>query len=172
MQIFMWLLLAFIILQRLVELLIARRNEQWMRERGGIEIGSEHYKWFFIVHSCFFISILLEVSLQTNSVSELNNYLFALFLLTQLARVWCIQSLGRFWNTKIIVLPNVALVKRGPYKYIKHPNYVIVGVELFVIPLLFGAYMTAVLFPLFHLILLKIRIPAEEKALKKVKMGK
>lgn len=159
-------LFILIIIQRIVELYIARRNEQWMKAHGGIEKGKEHYKWFFILHSFFFLSILFEVLLRQKTSMELNTYLFSIFLLTQLARVWCIQSLGRFWNTKIIVLPNVALVRRGPYKYIKHPNYVIVGIELFIIPLLFGAYYTAIAFPIFHLILMRIRIPLEEKALK------
>ncbi|RKQ38007.1 isoprenylcysteine carboxyl methyltransferase family protein [Oceanobacillus halophilus] len=166
MQAFLWLLFIFIIIQRLIELKIARRNEQWMRERGGIELASEHYKWFVIIHGLFFISILFEVFLRDLRTIEMNNYLFSLFLLTQLVRVWCIQSLGKFWNTKIIVLPNVALVKRGPYRYIKHPNYIIVGIELFLIPLLFGAYLTSIIFPIFHLLLMRIRIPAEEKALR------
>ncbi|WP_156289198.1 isoprenylcysteine carboxyl methyltransferase family protein [Oceanobacillus salinisoli] len=172
-NVFMWILFIFIIVQRIVELRIAKRNEQWMRARGGVELASEHYKWFIIVHSLFFISVLMEVIFRDYETYELNNYLFAFFLLTQLARVWCIQSLGRFWNTKIIVLPNVALVKRGPYKYIQHPNYVIVGIEFFIIPLLFGAYYTAVVFPIFHLMLMKVRIPAEENALKgSVKLNK
>lgn len=171
-SLFLWLLFIFIIVQRLVELVIAKRNEQWMKANGGIEKGKEHYKWFIVIHSLFFISILAEVAIRGTDGYVLNNFLFALFLLIQLARVWCIQSLGKFWNTKIIVLPNVALVKRGPYKYIKHPNYVIVGLELIVIPLLFGAYYTALMFPLFHLMLMKVRIPLEEKALGRVKINK
>ncbi len=75
------------------------------------------------------------------------------------------HTLGRFWNTKIIVLPGVTVIKKGPYRYIKHPNYVIVAVELFVIPLLIGAQLTAFLFPILHLLLLRVRIPSEEKAL-------
>ncbi len=80
-------------------------------------------------------------------------------------RVWCIVSLGKFWNTKIIVLPKVVMIKKGPYKYMKHPNYLIVFVELFTIPAMFGAYITAILFPILHLLLLTIRIPAEDRAL-------
>ncbi|RLL48243.1 hypothetical protein D8M04_02925 [Oceanobacillus piezotolerans] len=167
MAIYMSLLFLFILAQRLIELVIAKRNEQWMKERGGIELGSEHYKWFIVLHTLFFISILFEVLLRSNAI-EFHNVLFAIFILLQLARVWCIQTLGRFWNTKIIVLPNVSLIKKGPYKYMKHPNYVIVGLELMTIPLLFNAYWTAVIFPVLHLILLKIRIPAEDTALKKV----
>jgi methyltransferase len=92
-----------------------------------------------------------------------------LFWITQLARIWSITSLGRYWNTKIIILPGSDLVKRGPYKYVKHPNYIIVGVELFVIPMMFSTYWTAIIFPFLHLLLMTVRIPAEEKALATVK---
>jgi methyltransferase len=105
--------------------------------------------------------------LRDVSSLQLNYVLFLLFLLTQIARIWCIWSLGKYWNTKIIVLPGSPLVKKGPYKYVKHPNYIVVGAELFIIPLLFGAYITAVIFPILHILLLRVRIPCEEKALNK-----
>lgn len=162
----MWILIGIIIGQRLVELIIAKNNEKWMKERGGIEAGSEHYRWFIYLHTLFFLSILIESNIQQNSTMISFNYVyFLVFLAAQLARIWCIYSLGRFWNTKIIVLPRVALIKKGPYKYVKHPNYIIVAVELFIIPMLFEAYITAIVFPIFHIMLLRVRIPAEEKAL-------
>lgn len=164
---FMWILFVLIIIQRLFELQIAKRNEKWMKEEGGVETGKKHYKWFVLIHSLFFLSILMEATMRDNSLLPFNYLLFALFLLTQAARIWCILSLGKFWNTKIIVLPGSTLVKKGPYKYVKHPNYIIVGIELFIIPLLFGAYITAVVFPILHILLLRIRIPYEEKALNK-----
>lgn len=164
-----WLIFIFICLQRIVELVIAKRNEKWMLQRGGVEWGKEHYKWFIVVHTMFFFSILIEVSLR--DFPMLNGYVFAIFVILQIARVWCIQSLGRYWNTKIIILPNRTLVSRGPYKYVKHPNYIIVGMELFIIPLLFGAYITAFLFPFFHILLMTIRIPSENEALSEVEKG-
>lgn len=165
-MIFFYLLLTFIIGQRLVELYIAHRNEKWMLERGGIEIGNEHYKLFIFLHILFFIFFIYEVHYSvTLELITVNYYFFFLFIIAQIGRVWCIVSLGKFWNTKIIVLPKVVLIKKGPYKYMKHPNYVIVFIELFTIPAMFGAYMTAALFPILHLLLLMIRIPAEEKAL-------
>lgn len=167
MAIWMWGLILFIIMQRLVELRIAKRNEEWIKRRGGIEVGQKHYKWFVIVHALFFISILLEVAYKETIVQEVNLFLLTTFILAQLGRLWCIHSLGRFWNTKVITLPGVALIKKGPYKYIKHPNYIIVAVELIVIPLLFGAVVTAIIFPILHVILLIIRIPSENKALAK-----
>ena len=168
---YLWFIFIFIILQRVVELAIARRNEKWMINRGGVEWGGEHYNWFIIVHLLFFFSILIEVSIRDYSSFVLNKTLFVLFVMTQLARAWCIQSLGKFWNTKIIILPGRSLISRGPYKYVKHPNYIIVGMELFIIPLLFGAYITAILFPVLHILLLFIRIPLENKALSEVEKG-
>ncbi len=165
MAMWMWVLILFIIFQRLFEMKIAKRNERWMLARGGIKVGEAHYKWFLMLHTLFFISIMLEAGLYREETFSLNMILLAVFISAQLARIWCIASLGRFWNTKIIVLPRVALIRKGPYKYVKHPNYIIVAIELFIIPLLFGAYLTAILFPLLHLLLLKIRIPLEERAL-------
>ncbi len=166
-----WILFIFIAIQRIVELVIAKSNEKWMMERGGVEWGKNHYKWFIVVHTLFFFSLLLEVFLRNPITLILNPYVFALFLLIQAARVWCILSLGRYWNTKIIILPNNSLVQKGPYKYVKHPNYIIVGVELFIIPILFQAYITAILFPLFHILLMTIRIPLENQALAELKRG-
>jgi len=140
-----------------------------MKERGAVEREGKHYKGFLIIHIAFFISILVETAFLTNTNKQWFIPLFIIFILTQLARVWCIYSLGRFWNTKIIILPGAELVNKGPYKYVKHPNYIIVGVELFVIPLLFGAIVTAVIFPILHILLLLIRIPAEERALNEVR---
>ncbi|MFD1336294.1 isoprenylcysteine carboxyl methyltransferase family protein [Oceanobacillus iheyensis] len=165
MKIFLTILFVFIILQRLIELIIASKNERWMLAKGGIEIEPQQHKWFIMVHGLFFISIIVELILSNPSIPELFILWFSLFIATQFVRIWSITSLGKYWNTKIIILPGSTLVKRGPYKYVKHPNYIIVGIELFVIPMMFGAYWTAVIFPFFHLILMSIRIPAEEKAL-------
>jgi methyltransferase len=95
---------------------------------------------------------------------------FILFFITQWFRIWCIRSLGRFWNTKILILPGAKLVSKGPYRFLKHPNYIIVGVEMVVIPILFHAYMTAIIFPILHLILLTVRLPVEEGALKQASL--
>lgn len=149
-------------MERIIELQIAQKNERWMKARGGVEVGGNHYKYFIFLHMLFFISLVIEI--QLTSV-RWNIFFFMLFFMAQVGRVWCIASLGRFWNTKVIVLPNVICIKKGPYKYFKHPNYMIVFVELFAIPLATGAYRTAVLFPMLHLFLVMIRVPIEEKAL-------
>ena len=86
-------------------------------------------------------------------------------MLTQLIRVWALTSLGRYWNTKIIVLPGAKMVNKGPYRFLKHPNYLVVTIEFIVIPLMFEAYFTAFFFSLLNGIILRIRIAAEERAL-------
>lgn len=166
-----YVLLLFVIMQRLVELFIATKNERWMKARGAIEVGKAHYKWFILLHSLFFVAIIVEYEYKVLAYGEhvpFYKLFFIIFLLAQIGRVWCMYSLGRFWNTKIIVLPKVALIKKGPYKYVKHPNYVIVFIELLCMPIMFGLYVSAILFPFFHLLLLTIRVPEEEAALNRM----
>lgn len=165
---YLWILFIIIILQRIIELFIAKRNEQWMKARGGIEKGQSHYKWFILLHTLFFCSLFVEIIIRDVTGFKLPYVLFIIFIITQVVRIWCITALGRCWNTKIIISPDLPLVNKGPYKYVKHPNYIVVGIELFVIPLLFGAYITAMVFPILHMALLTIRIPYEEKALQKM----
>lgn len=162
-----YVLLFFVLCQRIFELYIARNNERWMKERGGIELGRSHYKWFIVLHSLFFIGLILEYQLKVVNewfVTVQPIFLF-IFLLAQIGRIWCIYSLGRFWNTKIIVLPKVSLIRKGPYRWFKHPNYIIVFIELISLPLSFNLYFTAFIFPFLHLLLLTIRVPLEEEAL-------
>ncbi len=160
----MWLLL-FLILQRLAELAIAQSNKKWMIKHGAVEVESSHYYLFIVLHTGFFLSIIVESFLLKGGEFNFSPVLLAVFLLLQFFRIWCIASLGRKWNTKILVLPEVPLVAKGPYRFVKHPNYLIVFFELLIIPLLFEAYVTALIFPVLHYLVLKIRIPAEERAL-------
>jgi methyltransferase len=155
----------FIVFQRLIELLIANRNEKWMKAQGAIEFGKAHYRLMVVMHTLFFLVYLLEVVFLEKTLSIAWPFLLFLFLLAQAGRVWALTALGRYWNTKILVLPDAAVVKKGPYRYIKHPNYAIVMIELIVIPLMFNAYITASLFTLLNIGILSIRIPAEELAL-------
>lgn len=164
-MILLWVLIGIIIIQRLVELLVAKRNEKWMLNQGGYEVEGEHYKWIVLVHVLFFVSLITEVLVKGTPVVTWSQFLIGIFLLTQVTRVWCLSSLGKYWNTKIIVLPGADLVSKGPYRFIKHPNYWIVGIEFVVIPLIFGAYITAAIFPFLHLALMRVRIPKEERAL-------
>lgn len=168
---YFYVLLIAIIIQRLIELVIATKNERWMKARGAIEVGQSHYKWFIVIHVLFFLAMMFEFQYKAIEYEEQTSFhtvFFAIFLLAQIGRIWCIYSLGRFWNTKIIVLPKVALIKQGPYKYMKHPNYIIVFIELLFLPLTFGLYVVAILFPFLHLLLLTIRVPEEEAALNRM----
>lgn len=90
---------------------------------------------------------------------------FVLFLIAQVIRIWAISSLGVYWNTKILLLPGAKVVAKGPYRFMRHPNYTVVSLELLVIPLIFGAYYTAILFTILNILMLRVRIPVEEKAL-------
>jgi methyltransferase len=160
-----YLFLAVIILQRLSELVIAKQNERWMKKHGGKEFGAQHYRIIVAIHSIFFVSYFLEVFLLETKISPLWPYILGLFMLTQAGRVWALISLGKYWNTKIIVVPEATVVVKGPYKFLKHPNYVIVTLEFVIVPLLFQAYLTAFIFSILNLWILSIRIPEEEKAL-------
>ncbi|KIL45366.1 isoprenylcysteine carboxyl methyltransferase family protein [Jeotgalibacillus soli] len=158
-------MMVIVCIQRLMELRIAKRNEQWMIKQGAYEAGASHYPFMVILHVSFFLSIITEVILFDRTLSPLWLPLFILFFLTQAARAWCLLSLGRFWNTKILVLPGVKVIRRGPYKYARHPNYIVVALEILILPLLFQAYYTMIFFSLLNLIMLSVRIPAEERAL-------
>src|SRR5699024_3356049 len=117
--------------------------------RGGIEKGEEHYKWFVILHGVFFLSLLCE-TLISNVQVTFNYFLFVIFLTTQIARVWCIQTLGKFWNTKIIVLPRVALIRKGPYKLVNNRNIFFEAFNLLIFLFLFGSYIPAFVFQILN----------------------
>ncbi|MDX1807139.1 MAG: isoprenylcysteine carboxylmethyltransferase family protein [Paenisporosarcina sp.] len=159
---------GFVIFQRIIELLIARNNEKWIRSQGGYEVGAKHYPYMVAIHIGFFISLIIEFVTFKEGVSRFWLPLFVLFISLQLMRVWVISSLGRYWNTKILVLPGANVVKKGPFHFIRHPNYVVVTCEIIVIPLMFGAYFTAVVFSILNIIILSVRIPKEEAALREV----
>ncbi|HEY4554180.1 MAG TPA: isoprenylcysteine carboxylmethyltransferase family protein [Bacillaceae bacterium] len=161
-----WLMFMFIAAQRLAEVRLAKSNERWMKERGAREYGSSHYPIMVLIHTGFFLSLAAEVVFFQKTVSPYWPVLLFVFAAAQAARIWVIRSLGKFWNTKIIVLPGAQVVAKGPFQYIKHPNYLVVTVELLVIPLLFQAYITAAAFFVFNQAILAVRIPAEERALK------
>lgn len=157
----------FIIIQRLIEFFIAKRNEIWMIERGGIEYDSKQYKRFVYLYIAFLLSLCIELLYNRFQLPTLNIILLSLFVIIQLVRVWCIYSLGRFWHTKTIIFPKVIFLKKGPYKYLKHPNDLIAGFEIILIPLIFGTYITGIVFPICYIILILIRMAREEDILLK-----
>ena len=160
-----YLIIGFVIVQRLVELVIAKRNEKKSLAEGGIEYDRRGYTVIVLMHTLFFISLFAEYFYFEHTFNEFWVIFLVLFILAQCLRYWAISSLGSLWNTRIIIVPGSKLVKYGPYKYFKHPNYMAVITELAVIPLMFSCVITAIVFSAVNLILLKRRIAIEENAL-------
>lgn len=152
-------------LQRLLELLLSRRNERLLRGRGAVERGREHYPLIVALHALWLFSTLVEGILRGPGLPAFWPIPLALFLLVQPLRYWAIFSLGEHWNTRILVVPGAELVKRGPYRYLRHPNYVVVAVEILTLPLTFGAWITALVFSILNATLLFVRVKEENRAL-------
>lgn len=152
-------------LQRLLELRLSRRNERRARARGAVEYGADHYPWMVALHVSWLLSTLVEGFLRRPEFPAYWPVPLALFLLVQPLRYRAILSLGERWNTKILVVPGERLVRRGPYRYLSHPNYVVVAVEILTFPLVFGAWITALLFSALNAALLYVRVREENRAL-------
>jgi methyltransferase len=164
-----YIIFSFIILQRISELFIAKRNEKQMKNLGAIEVGADHYKWIVTLHVTFLLSLFFEVTFFDKQLIHIWPFILTLLLITQLVRYWVIQSLGMYWNTKIIVLKGARVQTKGPFKFIRHPNYLVVSLEIILLPVLFSAYFTSVVFTILNaIVLLKVRIPIEEKALSSI----
>jgi methyltransferase len=163
--------LLFIILQRTAELVLARRNERILKTQGAIEFDKDGYKVIATMHVAFFISLICEKVFLHRALNTYWVVSTSLFVGAQFLRYWAIRSLGVHWNTKVLVIPGKKLVARGPYKYIQHPNYVAVITEIAVIPLIFSCYITATVFSLFNLILLRRRMKIEESAFRETSTG-
>lgn len=159
------LAVALVAVQRLLELLLARRNERRARARGAVERGRDHYPFIVALHSLWLVSTLVEGFLRGPELPALWPVPLALFLLIQPLRYWALFSLGERWNTKILVVPGARPVRRGPYRYLNHPNYVVVVVEILAFPLIFGAWVTALVFTVLNAAVLYVRIREENRAL-------
>ena len=153
--------------QRLLELGLSRRNEHRLRERGAIERGREHYPFMVALHALWLLSTVVEGS-QKKSGTGIRVTALAAFLLVQPLRYWAIKSLGEHWNTKILVVPGESVVWSGPYRYIKHPNYLVVAIEVLAFPLVFGAWITALVFSVLNAVLLNVRIREEERTIREL----
>jgi methyltransferase len=153
--------ISFLILQRLSELYIARRNEKWLVQNGAIQYGQDHYPFMVAMHTLFIIALITEYNLRGGTPISLS-FLIA-FLLVLIFKFWALSSLGKYWNTKIYRIPGVYPIKKGPYKILKHPNYMEVVCEIAIIPLVFHLYYTAILFTLLNAVMLTVRIGVENK---------
>ena len=159
---------AAISAQRLLELVLARRNERKVRARGAVERGRGHYPLIVGLHSLWLVSTLVEGLARGPEPPPWWPVALAAFLLVQPLRYWAIFSLGPYWNTKILIVPGARIVGRGPYRYVSHPNYVVVVVEILAFPLIFGAWATALVFTLLNAAVLYVRIREENRALREL----
>lgn len=157
MPIFYWAI-DLVLAQRLVELWIARRNTARLCAEGGYEVGAEHYPLIVFGHVAWFVGMLLFIPGDADPTWPL----LGLYGLLQLFRIWVMVSLGRYWTTRIIVVPNAPLVRRGPYRFMKHPNYLLILAELFVLPAAFGAWWLGLALAVLNAAILTIRIRTEE----------
>ena len=157
----LWLVVGLVAIQRLAELAYARRNEKRLLAQGGHEVGAGLYPWIVGLHVAWLASLVIGVPAETPVRWP---YLIA-FLVLQGGRAWVMASLGPYWTTRVISVPGQPLVRRGPYKYLRHPNYLVVAGEIALLPLAFGAWRIALTYSLFNAILLWFRISAEDRAL-------
>ncbi|HEY9212960.1 MAG TPA: isoprenylcysteine carboxylmethyltransferase family protein [Ancylobacter sp.] len=154
------LILGFVTLQRLGELVLSNRNTARLLAQGAREVGREHYPYMVALHALWLAGLWWLAPGRPVSLA-----LLIVYVLLQILRVWVIASLGGRWTTRIIVLPRAPLVRRGPYRFLSHPNYVVVAAEIAVLPLMFGLIGYAVLFSVLNAIVLYVRIRAENAAL-------
>lgn len=159
---------ALVGLQRLLELQHSRRNEARLRARGAVERGRGHYPAMVAVHALWLVSTLVEGFLRGPEPPAWWPVPLALFLLVQPLRYWAISSLGENWNVRILVVPGGELVRSGPYRFFPHPNYVVVATEVLTLPLIFGAWTTAVVFSVLNAVFFYVRIRAEDRALREL----
>jgi methyltransferase len=163
-------LLGLVVVERLAELVLSKRHATWALARGGVEHGAGHYPPMVLLHTGLLVGALAEVLLADRPfLPWLGWPMLAVVLLAQGLRWWCIASLGRQWNTRVIVVPGLPLVSRGPYRRLAHPNYVAVVAEGIALPLLHTAWVTAVVFTVLNAWLLTVRIRTENAALATVR---
>jgi methyltransferase len=153
-------LVAFLVAQRLVELGFAQINTERLRAEGGVEFGAAHYPLLIALHACWLVGLWVLGHDQ-----HIVRFWLAVFVLLQMGRLWVLVSLGRRWTTRVIVLRGAAPVERGPYRWLKHPNYLIVVLEIAVVPLALGLPVFALVFSITNAAMLVYRIRIENEAL-------
>ncbi len=156
-----FIIIAFVALQRVGEVIYAKRNTARLLQQGAMEVGRAHYPLLVILHTAWLLALLFLVPRE-----QVPNWpLIGVFVLLQVGRLWVISTLGPYWTTRIITLKNAPLVKRGPYRFVRHPNYLIVAGEIAVLPLAFGAWELAIIFSIANAAILTWRIKVENGAL-------
>ncbi|MEJ5946837.1 isoprenylcysteine carboxylmethyltransferase family protein [Pseudokineococcus basanitobsidens] len=166
-------LVVLVGVERLVELAISRRNLAWALRRGGFETGRGHFPVMVALHTGLLLACVVEVLVADRPFVPLLGWTaLVLLVLTEATRGWVVATLGRQWNTRVVVVPGMRRVVRGPYRWLRHPNYVVVAVEGVALPLVHTAWVTALVFTVLNAaLLLLVRIPAEERALARLRAG-
>lgn len=160
------ILLLFVAFERIAELVVSKRNLTWSFEQGGIEYGRSHYKYMVVIHVGLLAGSLIEVWVVRPELNPLLSWgMFALALGSQALRWWCISTLGKRWNTLVVIIPGLPVISNGPYRWFKHPNYVAVVVEGFALPLVGFAWRTALIFTILNACVLTFRLKSENAAL-------
>lgn len=157
----LWLVLGLVTAQRLWELWLADRNTKRLLSEGAVEVGAAHYPLFVFLHA----SWLAAIAIFTPWTAVPNLWWLALYVVLQFGRLWIIRTLGRFWTTRIITLPGAPMVTGGPYRFVRHPNYVVASLELLVLPLVFGQVWIALAWTVANALLVAWRIRVEDRAL-------
>jgi methyltransferase len=159
-------LIAAVAVERVAELVVSKRNLAWSRERGGTEFGAGHYPVMVVLHTALLVGCIVEVvALHRPFIPSLGWPMLAVVVATQVLRWWCITTLGHHWNTRVVVIPGAERVTGGPYRFIPHPNYVVVVIEGIALPLVHSAWITAVVFTVLNAALLRTRLKVENAAL-------
>lgn len=161
MRLAIYLILALVVLQRLIEIVYAESNTRALLARGAVEVGRAHYPLIVLLHVAWLTAIVLALPRH----AEIHWLALSFFLMLQLARIWVIGSLGPYWTTRIITLEGAPLVRRGPYRFTRHPNYLVVICEIAALPLAFGELCVAIVFTVLNGALLAWRIGQEDAAL-------
>lgn len=154
-------ILALVTLQRLSELWLSNRNTRRLILEGAYEVAPGHYPLIVAVHALWLAALWWLAPPQ-----PIDGFWLGMFVLIELARIWVIASLGKRWTTRIIVLPEAPLVRRGPYRWVNHPNYLVVIAEIAVLPLVFGLWQLALIFSALNAAVLTVRIREENRALR------
>ena len=163
------LLVLAVAVERVAELVVAQRHLRWARARGAVESGQGHYPFMVALHTALLVGCLVEVQLLDRPFYLwLAVPMLALLVASQALRWWCIQTLGPQWNTRVVVVPGLPLVRSGPYRWLRHPNYVAVVAEGVALPLVHTAWLTAVLFTVLNAAVLTARIRCENQLLAEV----
>ncbi len=159
----MWfpVVLGLVVFQRLGELWLAGRNTERLLAEGAVEVGAGHYPLFVVLHAAW----LSALAIFTPWTGSPNSWLLAIYVVLQFGRVWVIATLGRFWTTRIITLAGAPLMRSGPFRVVRHPNYWVASLEIAILPLVFGQVWIAMVFTALNAMLIAWRVRLEDRAL-------